>query len=152
MKSETEIIELIKSGKSISEIIKLSGGIPAEYYSALRDLIQQDNVRAIMNKLAKNLPPHIFFRGELERLYHALTGKYIPSSYSIRKVIELIYENGDRSVLFKILRALAERGISELKNLQKNYPTLKNDLNRGIEELTSIIKEIENKDVKGCNM
>jgi len=95
-----------KIGKSISEIIKLfNGELPSEYFSALRELINQDKIETVVGRLARNLPEDISFRDELEKLYHALTKEYLPSSFSIRKVIERIYENGHRYVLFKILGA-----------------------------------------------
>lgn len=141
-----KIIEFIKSGKSTSEIIRIfNGELPSEYFSALRELINQDRVEDIVRRLVKNLPEdiNISFRDELEKLYHALTTEYIPSSLSIRKIIERIYENGHRYVLFKILRALAERGIKEYEKLQETYPTLKNEINERIEELKNIIKELK---------
>ena len=99
MCSRKELIELIKMGKSIVDIMRTFNSVPPEYYSALAELIKEDNVNSIMDDLARNLPQHIFFRGELEMLYHASTGEYLPSSYSIGKIIERIYEDGHRKIL-----------------------------------------------------
>ena len=141
--SKKEIIELIKRGKSITEIRKNFGGIPSDYNSALRELIKEDNVESIMDDLARNLPQHIFFfRRELEKLYHASTGEYLPSSYSIGKIIERIYENGHRKVLFKILKAMVERGIKEFEKMQEDYPSLKNEIDERIGKLKEVIEKL----------
>ncbi len=144
MISENEIIELIKKGYSYIDIKRQFNIDYLVYDSALRKLIKKDNIEEIISKLASNLPESVFFRGELEKLYHALTKLYIPSSYSISKVIERIYMEGNRNILLKILKAMAmDLGIKYYERMIEAYPSLEKDFKRRMEELIKVIREID---------
>ncbi len=143
MSSKNIIIELIKKGKPFVEIRRTVNCDSSEYYFALDELIKEDNINSIMHDLVRNLPEDIFFfRKEFEKLYHALTGEYLPSSYSINKIVKPIYESGHRKILFKILKAMAERGIKEYKKMQEDYPTLKDEIDERIEKLKEVIEKL----------
>lgn len=89
------------------------------------------------------LPEAIFLLNELEELYHTITGKYIPSSFNLKKAIKRVYENNHQDVLKKILIAIAERGIKEFKIQQDNYPSLRDDIEKRVNELNEFIKTLK---------
>ncbi len=59
------------------------------------------------------------------------------------KIIERIYKNGHRKILFKILKAMAERGMEEFEKMQEDYPTLKDEIGERIGKLKEIIEKLD---------
>ena len=85
------------------------------------------------------LPKSIVFRQELEKLYHTMSGQYLPTSFSLAEAIKRIYDNGHQDILKRILIAICERGIREFEAQVETYPTLKNEIRKRIDDLNQFI-------------
>jgi hypothetical protein len=58
------------------------------------------------------------------------------------KIIEYIYKNGYRKILFKI-QAMTERGVKEFEKMQEDYPTLKDKIGERLGKLKGIIEKLD---------